>query len=122
MVDTVAPNGDARAMWIRFVGAHFTNHLRIGDFFLPIHRDVSTANSFKCVPAPDALVAWSISSFAYVLAQSAQFVEVLCITTFLLLGMIAQLSVFEGLSRLEIGVGNSGLRLDHRKLDWLCMS
>ena len=61
-------------MWVRIEGAHFTNHLCIGDFLLPIHRYFSVSINFKCVRPSDALVVWTISTFALPLAQSAQFI------------------------------------------------
>ena len=60
----VSPDGDVREMWVRLVGAHFTNHLFIGDLLFPIHMYVSVVNNFKFVCNPDTLVAWSIGDFA----------------------------------------------------------
>ena len=81
------------------MGAHFTNHLSIGDFISPIHRDVSIANNSKCVRPPDALFACSISAFSFPLVQLAQFLGVRCIPDLLVLGIFPQFFVFNGLSR-----------------------
>ena len=89
-------------MRVRLVRSHFKNHLCIGYFLLPIQRGVIVANKFKCVRTPDALVTWSISAFAYLLAQSAQLVGVRFIPDILVLGIFPQLSVFKLLSRLFI--------------------
>ena len=81
---------------------HFTNHLCIGDLLSPIYRDVSVANNFKGVRPRDALIAWSISYFAYPLTQADQFIGVQHISDLLVFGMFTQLYVFKGLSRLFI--------------------
>ena len=91
----VSSYGDSHAMCVRIVGEHFINHLCIGDFLSPIYRDAIISNNFKCFRPPDALVARYISSFDYPLAQSSQFVVVLCIPDLLVLRIFPQLSVFK---------------------------
>ena len=95
----VSSDGDVCSVRVCLVGAYFSNHLYIGDFKFPIHRDVSVVNKIKDFRPPDTLVVWSISHFAYPLAQSSQFIGVQCIPDFLVLGMFPQLYVFKGLSR-----------------------
>ena len=86
-------------MWVRLVRAHFTNHICICGFLLPIYSYVSVANKFKLFCPPDALVVWSSSAFDYPLTQLAQFVGVKCIPYLLVLGMFLQLCVLKGMSR-----------------------
>ena len=75
-----------------------------------LQRDVGVVDNFISVYTFDALVAFSIGTLAYALAQSAKFIRVQFIPFVLILGMFPQLPVFEELSRFFIEHGHGPVK------------
>ena len=56
--NTIAPNGDAGAVWVRFMWADLTYDTRVGDVLPAINRYVGKAHGHECVGAPATRFVW----------------------------------------------------------------
>ena len=95
VADAVAADGDSGSVGVGFFGAHFANHLGVGDFFAAVDGDVFVVYDVEGVRAFDLfLVAGRAGANA--LAKSAYFVGIGFAPNVAELRVVAELLVFEG--------------------------
>ena len=92
--DYVAKNCDASAAWILFVGLDFADNFGVDDFVPAVRGDVLVVDDEEVIGAKDALTC-SIGASSNAVAQAAKFVGVRSVSSVHLLGVLADLDIFE---------------------------
>ena len=111
VADAVAANGDAGSVGIGFFGAHFADHLGVGDFFAAVDGYVFVVYDVEGVCAFDSL-AISTRVVSNALAETTKFVSIRLVPDGAELGVFAELAIFKGFACIvvydrggEVGLG-----------------
>ena len=89
IVDAVAADSDARAVWVCFVWADGAYNLCERDFVAAVFRDGVIGYKAKGVCAGNSLVFGALVTTADTLAEAAEFICVRCVPSVGIVGMFA---------------------------------